>query len=133
MGMEQSVRTATCLWPSCLKPHAPMQEVSTTEAARDLRALLRLLGHVTQRDLAEGGGGGGGVSAATAANAQHSQTLLDTAQVCLYGHCIGMPLHRYGAAEVCLYGHCTGAGGRKGERGTMRRGGRRDLVGRSNI
>ncbi len=62
-----------------------LQEAIHTEAARDLRALLRLLGHVTQRDLSSGAGGGGGgggsLASATAANAHSLQASLDTAQV----------------------------------------------------
>ncbi|KAF5830248.1 hypothetical protein DUNSADRAFT_14821 [Dunaliella salina] len=67
------------------------------EAARDLRALLRLLGHVTQRDLSEAVSG---VAAATQANShchysgppgtQHSD--VSTAQVVVLGLNILLPL-----------------------------------------
>lgn len=73
------------------------------EAARDLRALLRLLGHVTQRDLSEAVDGSvscQGVAAATQANShchysgppgtQHSD--VSTAQVVVLGLNILLPL-----------------------------------------
>ncbi len=79
------------------------QDSDLAEAARDLRALLRLLGHVTQRDITHTDTGDthdseGRLAAATAANAHSLQSSLDTAQVSVSVYsCINTP-----AATVVL-------------------------------
>ena len=75
--------------PAC-PPPCSLQEERQEEQCRDLRALLKLLSHVTQRDFADlsnGIGIGGGGSTAGAAGPQ-----LEVAQVVLLGLSIVLPL-----------------------------------------
>ncbi|KAL6757386.1 armadillo-type protein [Haematococcus lacustris] len=87
-------------WAAQLAGSKSHQEVLQQEVGRELCALLKLLGHVTQHDLGAGGGhadhtDASRVGAATAANSHSAsngpQQTVDTAQVVLFGLSVLLP------------------------------------------